>query len=75
MLYLSSEIANFDEKLKNFNEDIYHENRTFVAEQASSTIDDLSVYGRGVQIKPLYDIRDVMIKSCILKDALNSNLY
>lgn len=26
-------------------------------------------------VRPLYDIRDVSIKSCILKDTLNSNLH
>ena len=44
------------------------------------TVGDLGVDSQyagngGPIIHPMYDIRDVSIKSCVLKDTPNSNLY
>lgn len=77
MLYLSSNAEDIEERLQRFNDNIYHENMIFVAEAEQSTIDDLKVPITGLDrwIRPIYDIKDVSIKSCVLKDTLNSNLY
>ena len=79
---MSSNALDIEEKLQRFSDSIYNENVTLVAESDTlqQTVDDLGVdnlYASNDRrtIHPIYDIRDVSIKSFILKDTLNSNLY
>lgn len=66
LLYLSSNALDTEEKIKQFSEGIYRENMTFVAEAEPKqhTVDDLFIDDSSC-IYPIYDIRDVSIKSCI----------
>ena len=82
MLYLSSNALDIEEKLQQFSNSIYNGNVTLVAESDTlqRTVGDLSFDNQYAGndkpiIHPIYDIRDVSIKSCVLKDTPNSNLY